>query len=115
MVPPSIASFSLKTVFLTINEAELYIAPPFPPLELSVKLDEIISAVPLLYTAEFLLMTLLENSTLLITKSFSFQTRALSTKLSENVLFNIFIKPELYMISLVSKPSNVQLLIIKVP
>ena len=74
-----------------------------------------ISATPLLYTAELILMILFENSTVSMNNSASFQTRALLTELSENVEFNIFNKPELYMISPVSKLSNEQLLIIKVP
>ena len=74
-----------------------------------------ISAAPLLYTTELTLTILSENSTVSMTKSFSFHTTALSMKLSENVLFNIFNKPELYIMTPVSKPSNEQLVIIKVP
>ena len=79
------------------------------------KLEETISATPLLYTAEFILTILYENSTVSTNKFASFKTIALLTELSENVLFNIFNKPELYIMAPVSKLSNVQFLIIKVP
>ena len=79
------------------------------------KLEERIFASPLLYTTELIFTILLENSTESMTKSLSFKTRALSMKLSENVLFKIFNKPELYIITPVSKLSNEQLVIIKSP
>ena len=79
------------------------------------KLEDTISAMPFVYTAELVLTILYENSTVSMYNSLSFQTRALLTELSENVLFNMFNKPELCTISPVSKLSNEQLLIIKVP
>ena len=79
------------------------------------KLEETIFALSLVYTTEFLLTILLENSTVSITKSLSFITIALSMKLSENMLFNIFNSPLLYMIASVSKLSNEQLIIAKLP
>ena len=105
----------MKTVPLTDNELVLYITPPFPLLLLAVKLEETISATPLLYTAELLLTILFENSTVSMYKFLSFQTRALLTELSENVVFNMFNEPVLCIISPVSKLSNEQFLIIKLP
>ena len=98
-----------------VNEFLLYIAPPFPLLTFSVKLEATISAFPLLYTTEFVFMTLLENSAPSMNKFPSFKTIALLMELSENTPPVIFKEPELYMIDSVSKAVNVQFLSVKLP
>ena len=98
-----------------VNEFLLYIAPPFPLLMFSVKLEATISAFPLLYTTEFVFMTLLENSAPSMNNSPSFKTIALLMELSENTPSVIFKEPELYMIVSVSKPVKEQFLSVKLP
>ena len=81
----------------------------------SVKLDEVMSAIPLLNITELVLMILLAN-TVESTDNFpSFKTIALLIVLSENSLFNMFNIPALYMIASVSKSVNIQFLNVKLP
>ena len=98
-----------------VNDSLLYIAPPFPLLMFSVKLEETISASPLLYTTEFAVTTLYENSAPLMNNFPLFKTIALLMELSENTPSVIFNDPELYMIVSVSKLLNVQFLSVKLP
>ena len=81
----------------------------------SVKLEEVMSAIPLLNITELALMILLANTVESTNNSPSFKTIALLTELSENSLFNMFNKPVLYIIASVSKSVNIQFLNIKLP
>ena len=98
-----------------VNELVLYIAPPFPKLMFSLKVDEVMSAIPLLSIIELVLMTLPVNSLESMDSFPSFKTIALLRVLSENSLFIMFRVPVLYMIASVSKSLNMQSLNVKVP
>ena len=81
----------------------------------SVKLEEVMSAIPLLYITELALMILLANTVESTDNPPSFKTIALLIVLSENSLFNMFNIPVLYIIASVSKSVNIQFLNIKLP